>query len=42
MNVVKLWLTKQVLVSFLIGKYKDKVLCNVVPIYTSHLLLARP
>jgi hypothetical protein len=34
--------TEQVLVSFFIGKYKDKVLCDVVPIYTSHLLLARP
>jgi hypothetical protein len=34
--------TKQVLVSFFIGKYKDKVLCNVVSIHTSHLLLSRP
>ncbi|KAF7800799.1 Transposon Ty3-I Gag-Pol polyprotein [Senna tora] len=32
--------TKQVLVSFSIGKYKDEVLCDVVPIQASHLLLA--
>ena len=33
---------KQVLVSFSIGKYHDEVLCDVVPIYASHILLARP
>ena len=33
---------KQVLVSFSIGKYHDEVLCDVVPIYASHLLLGKP
>ncbi|KAF7839273.1 Transposon Ty3-G Gag-Pol polyprotein [Senna tora] len=32
--------TKQVLISFSIGKYKDEVLCDVVPMQASHLLLA--
>ena len=31
--------TKQVLVSFRIGKHEDKVLCDVVPMQTRHLLL---
>ncbi|KAF7832500.1 hypothetical protein G2W53_014833 [Senna tora] len=31
--------TKQVLISFSIGKYKDEVLCDVVPMQASHLLL---
>ncbi|KAL4361601.1 hypothetical protein GQ457_04G020140 [Hibiscus cannabinus] len=34
--------TKQVLVPFAIGKYKDEVLCDVVPMDASHLLLGRP
>ena len=34
--------TKQVLVSFSIGKYKDEVLCDVVPMHASHILLGRP
>ena len=29
---------KQVLVSFSIGKYHDEVLCDVVPMYASHVL----
>ncbi|KAF7839296.1 putative gag-pol polyprotein [Senna tora] len=33
--------TKQVLISFSIGKYKDEVLCDVVPMQASHLLLGR-
>ncbi|KAI9201576.1 hypothetical protein LWI28_025486 [Acer negundo] len=33
--------TKQVLVSFSIGKYKDEVLCDVVPMHASHILLGR-
>ncbi|XP_031402590.1 uncharacterized protein LOC116212157 [Punica granatum] len=33
---------KQVLVSFTIGRYKDKVLCDVVPMHASHILLGRP
>ena len=32
---------KQVLVSFSIGKYHDEFLCNVVPMYASHILLSR-
>ncbi|RDY11695.1 hypothetical protein CR513_03598, partial [Mucuna pruriens] len=31
--------TKQVLVSFSIGKYKDEVLCDVKPMHAGHLLL---
>ncbi|GKV11282.1 hypothetical protein SLEP1_g22547 [Rubroshorea leprosula] len=34
--------TKQVLVSFSIGRYKDEVLCDVVPMHAGHLLLGRP
>ncbi|KAF7838912.1 hypothetical protein G2W53_007394 [Senna tora] len=34
--------TKQVLISFSIGKYKNEVLCDVVPMQASHLLLGRP
>ena len=33
---------KQVLISFSIGKYKDDVLCDVVPMEAIHLLLGRP
>ena len=33
---------KQVLVSFSIGRYKVKVLCDVVPMYAGHILLGRP
>ena len=33
---------KQVLISFRIGKYKDEVLCDVVPMQAGHLLLGRP
>ena len=34
--------TKQVLVSFSIGKYKDEVTCDVVPMNAGHILLGRP
>ncbi|KAL4340489.1 hypothetical protein GQ457_08G031310 [Hibiscus cannabinus] len=34
--------TKQVLVPFTIGKYKDEVLCDVVVMGACHLLLGRP
>ena len=30
------------LVSFSIGRYKDEVWCDVVPMYASHMLLGRP
>jgi len=33
---------KQVLITFAIGKYKDEVLCNVVPMEATHILLGRP
>ncbi|KAH9658315.1 Endonuclease [Citrus sinensis] len=33
---------KQVLVSFSIGRYKDEVLCDVVPMHTGRILLGRP
>jgi len=34
--------TKQVLVSFSIGKYEDEVLCDVAPMHAGHILLGRP
>ena len=34
--------SKQVLVPFSIGKYKDEVLCDVVPMQAGHILLGRP
>ena len=33
---------KQVLVSFSIGKYKDEVLCDIVPMHAGHILSGRP
>lgn len=33
---------KQVLVSFSIGKYNDKVLCDFVPMHVGPILLGRP
>ena len=33
---------KQVLVSFSIGRYKDEVLCDVVPMHAGHILLGQP
>jgi len=33
---------KQVLISFVIGKYKDEVLCDIVPVEATHILLERP
>ena len=27
---------------FFVGKYKDEVLCDVVPIHATYLLLGRP
>ena len=34
--------SKQVLITFSIGKYKDEVLCDVAPMEVGHLLLDRP
>ena len=33
---------KQVLVSFSIWRYKDEVLCDIVPMHAGHILLGRP
>jgi len=33
---------KQVLITFAIRKYKDEVLCDVVPMKVIHVLLGRP
>jgi len=33
---------KQVLIAFSIGKYKDEVLCDVVPMEATHILLGGP
>ncbi|KAH1038857.1 hypothetical protein J1N35_040600 [Gossypium stocksii] len=38
----ELKVTKQVIVAFSIGKYNDKVLCDVVLMHAGHLLLGRP
>ncbi|XP_071912267.1 uncharacterized protein [Coffea arabica] len=34
--------TKQALITFSIGRYKDQVLCDVIPMQASHVLLGRP
>ena len=34
--------TKQVLINFTIGNFKDEVLCDIVPMEANHLLLGRP
>jgi len=33
---------RQVMISFSVGKYKDEVLCDIVPMHTTRLLLGRP
>ena len=33
---------RQALVSFSIGRYKDEVLCDVVPMHVGHILLGKP
>ncbi|KAL4388854.1 hypothetical protein GQ457_09G017920 [Hibiscus cannabinus] len=38
----ELKVTKQVLIPFSIGIYKDEVLCDVVPMHATHMLLGRP
>lgn len=38
----KLTVDKQVKVEFSVRNYKDKVLCNVVPMEACHILLGRP
>ncbi|XP_071901056.1 uncharacterized protein [Coffea arabica] len=34
--------TKQTLIAFSIGRYKDQVLCDVIPMQASYVLLGRP
>ena len=41
-NCGEVKVNKQVLVSFSIGRYSDKVLCDVVPMHAGHILLGRP
>jgi len=38
----EIMVNKQVLIKFTIGKYKDEVLCDVVPMEATHILLGRP
>jgi len=38
----EIMVNKQVLINFSIGKYKDEVLCDVVPMEATHVLLGRP
>jgi len=38
----EIMVNKQVLITFAIEKYKDEVLCDVVPIEATHILLGRP
>jgi len=38
----KLTVDKKVKVEFFVGNYKDKVLCDVVPMEACHILLGRP
>jgi len=41
-EVGEIIVNKQVLVAFSISKYKDEVLCDVVPMEVTHILLGRP
>ncbi|RDY05225.1 hypothetical protein CR513_10962, partial [Mucuna pruriens] len=34
--------TKQVSLAFILRKYSDEVLCDIVPMKTTHILLGRP
>ena len=38
----EIMVNKQVLINFAIGKYKDEVLCDIVPMEATHILLGRP
>jgi hypothetical protein len=35
----ELRVSKQVLISFAIGRYKDEILCDVVPMQAAHIIL---
>jgi len=41
-EVGEIVVNKQVFITFSIGKYKDEVLCDVVPMEATHILLGRP
>ena len=41
-EVGEIIVNKKVFINFAIGKYKDEVLCDVVPMEATHLLLGRP
>ena len=41
-EVGEIIVNKQVLINFSIGKYKDEVWCDVVPMEATHVLLGRP
>jgi len=41
-EVGEIIVNKQVLIAFSIGKYKDEVLCDDVPMEATHVLLGRP
>jgi len=41
-EVGEIIVNKQVLITFSIGKYKDEVLCDVVPMEATHVLFGRP
>ncbi|RDY05369.1 hypothetical protein CR513_10808, partial [Mucuna pruriens] len=38
----ELMITKQVSLAFVLGKYKDEVLCDVLPMEATHIVLGRP
>jgi len=38
----EIMVNKQVLITFVIEKYKDEILCDVVPMEATHILLGRP
>jgi len=38
----EIMVNKHVLITFAIGKYKDEILCDVVPMEATHILLGRP
>ncbi|KAH0695810.1 hypothetical protein KY289_013292 [Solanum tuberosum] len=42
LNEEELRVHEQVLIKFQIGKYRDDVLCDVIPMQASHVLLGRP
>ena len=41
-NSGEIFVSKQVLVSYKIGRYEDQSLCDVVPMHASHIVLGRP